>query len=289
MGVWGPYLYDSDLTNDVKDTYIGFLYSGIDDNELKSKMLMTFNEVLETEDVPFFWYAYADVSFKYGRIDEQIKNTALYYIDKKQELDIFDEYREYWFKTLEKLRVKISQDAPKKKKISIIENSSPWNIGDLYAYRLRSKYAKEKGHKDKYIVLLKVGIERHFNPPYRQMNVFVIYDKFFDIIPEKEELVGIRHLVQTKYDDEFYSWKHECEHYEDYEYYMENVGPFLEWIMETGNVFNENDFTFLGNIDVPDAFRLEGERHKGRVIEGKIVNNEKWFIQYHESWLDKEY
>lgn len=286
MGVWGPYLYNNDLTNDVKDAYIGFLYSGIDNDELKSEMLIKFKEVLETEDAPFFWYAYADMSFKYGRIDEQIRNEALYYIDKKQELDIFDEYRKYWLKMLEKLRVKILQEPPKKKKLSIIENSSPWNVGDLHAYRLKSKYAKEKGYKDKYIVLLKVGTVKHFNPPYRQMNVLVIYDNFFDNIPEKEELVGIRHLDNAIFNEEFYSLKGRSE---IYDFSTENIGPFFEWIMETANAFNGNDFTFIGNIDVPDAYKFEEPKEVGTAFKGKISNTEKWFIQYHESWNGKEY
>ena len=140
MGAWGTGIYSNDVAEDVKDTYIGLLKSGKSDDEALNDLISDFNdEIDDEEDTLDFYFALADVMWKYGRLTEEIKKRALDNIEidlkcgrwtTKQEL----KQRE---KKLSELKAKFDSPMPERKKVSI---HKPYKIGlkanDIFYYQL---------------------------------------------------------------------------------------------------------------------------------------------------------
>ena len=59
MGFWSASLFGNDITEDVRDTYLALLKDGTSDEEAYQKVLSEYEEVIQSDEEPFFWYALA--------------------------------------------------------------------------------------------------------------------------------------------------------------------------------------------------------------------------------------
>ena len=51
MGAWGPKLFQDDIAEDVKDTYIDLLKQGEDNEEITKKLIEEYEEYDHVEDL----------------------------------------------------------------------------------------------------------------------------------------------------------------------------------------------------------------------------------------------
>lgn len=161
MGSWGTGLYQDDIACDVRDYYIDCLRE--DDESAENKTLEYFEEeICDDEDGPVVWFALADTQWKYGRLSEMVKNRALEYIDNGINLQLWNEVDNKLYakreKVLSDLKDELLSPVPPKKKLRKPHVfTCSWNIGDVFAYQLKSDTAREKGVFGKWLVMQKVN------------------------------------------------------------------------------------------------------------------------------------
>ena len=177
MGFWGYKLYDNDLAADVRDDYKQKLEKGIDEDTVTKEMLERYQEeISDIDEAPIFWYALADTQWEFGRLEDFVKEKALYYLDNGYDLelwnDVEDGITEKRKKILHELKQKLLSQQPPKKKIAKRRSyRCQWKTGDVYAYPLVSEYAKEAGIYGKYFLFHKIRecgyYPKHITPVVR--------------------------------------------------------------------------------------------------------------------------
>lgn len=160
MGAWSSSLYGNDTTLDVKDAYTSFLEKQLSNEEAYEKLLESMGEMIGTDEEPLFWYALAETQWKCGRLTPEVKEKALGWIDKKGGIEPWldnDGKGTGWLKTLDKLREKLETPQRKEKRFrkKIFPYQNPWNINDVYAYRIHGECLKYHNLCGKYILIQK--------------------------------------------------------------------------------------------------------------------------------------
>ncbi|MFR8104244.1 MAG: hypothetical protein ACLU8F_04080 [Clostridia bacterium] len=207
MGAWGPKLFQDDIAEDVKDTYIDLLKQGEDNEEITKKLIEEYEEYDEDE-ISVFWFALASIQWDYGRLKEEVKEKALWYLKNGDDLKRWKEEateKEYEKRkeVLKELEEKIKSPVPAEKKVRKYRNYiCPWKIGDVYAYKIE----ENERYKGRYIVCIKVGEEDYY--PHNICPLVYIYNRMFDKIPNIKELESIKYLPQS-YKPETYNKKYE--------------------------------------------------------------------------------
>ncbi len=168
MGCWGVKLYEDDITLDVRNEYIEKLKKGINDKKINDEMIQSFKMHENDSDViSLYWFALADTQWDYGRLDDLVKEKAIYYLTSKVDLVRWeDDLKQYKLrkKVLERLEVKLNKPQPKKKRPRSKKNyQCPWEVGDVYAYHLSSGFWKSSDYYNKYILLYKTKEVLHID------------------------------------------------------------------------------------------------------------------------------
>lgn len=207
MGFYDSSLFGNDTTEDVRDTYLELLKDGISDEDAYKKVINEYEEVIQSDEEPFFWYALAYTQWKIGRLNEEVKNNALYFIEKKGGAIFFeDEYPRDnpWIKTLQKLKITLESEMRPYKKFRKVKPflTNPWNVGDVYAYQFHTEYAKEKGIYGKYILFHKVD-DKVYNWSKKSplCSVVYVYNQIFEQLPSIGVIEGLQVLPTFEYPD----------------------------------------------------------------------------------------
>lgn len=164
MASWGPKLYQDDVAEDVRDYCKDQLKRGKTNEEITNELINDNEDIISGEDeAPVFWFALADTQWNLGRLLPFVKEKALEHLRSGVNLARWEEeainQREYKVreKVLQELEQKLMSPMPPEKKISQYKlYKCEWKIGDVFAYRLESNYAKEKGLLGKYLLIPKV-------------------------------------------------------------------------------------------------------------------------------------
>ena len=162
MGTWGTKLYQDDITSDVREYYQKVIKETNNGASVTDKLLKAFSSELDDrDDAPLVWFALADTQWDYGRLEDFVKEKALYYLDQGEDLfrwnDESPENADKRKKVLDKLKEKLLSPQPLEKKIKKTKHyCCQWKMGDVYAYPLDSEYAKEKGLAGRYFLFHKV-------------------------------------------------------------------------------------------------------------------------------------
>ncbi|MCJ7824680.1 MAG: hypothetical protein MUP44_07265 [Anaerolineales bacterium] len=143
MGTWGTGLYSDDTACDVRNDYRDILGDGISEPEATKRIIAQWKRELSDSDIaPVFWLALADVQWRLGRLQESVKKEALTIIENGSDLA-----RWHTDKKLEKKRKivlmrlgeKLNKAQPEEKKVKKrYINSTDWNLGDVYSFKLQS-------------------------------------------------------------------------------------------------------------------------------------------------------
>ena len=210
MGTWGHKLYQDDLAEDIRDYYKEQLHRGKKGIDITQELLIRYQtEISDSEEASVFWFALADTQWNLGRLEDEVKEKALECILSGNDLERWKiecpkklKARE---QTIEELQQKLLSPQPQEKKVQQYKiYRCEWKIGDVYAYRLESDLAKEKGLDGRYFLIQKVD-EGVWYPGHI---VPIIYTKITggDTIPTNIEEYNRLEYVQTnltKYEDRF--------------------------------------------------------------------------------------
>ena len=103
MGAWGPGIYQDDVALDIKGEYIKLLQEGKSTKEANQEIINNNADYFtDEEDVVPAILALADIEWKYGRLDDIVKNDALKIIDQKIGIEPWQEDEKLYKKRLEK-------------------------------------------------------------------------------------------------------------------------------------------------------------------------------------------
>ena len=165
MGMWGIGLYQNDTALDVQEEFKELFQKGKNVQEITDVLLARYAEGLDDPaEASTFWLALADTQWCYGILLPEVRQTALDWIEKSLKIaeDFVDlKFRKKAMKVLEDLREKLCSPQPPAKIPPKTPPRSrlyrcPWNVGDVYAYRLTSALAKERGIAGRYFLIRKV-------------------------------------------------------------------------------------------------------------------------------------
>ena len=159
MGAWGTGLYSDDFALDVKSEFLDAINSGKPYREAFEELKKTYvdNAYNDDPDIPVFWFVCADILWKKGRLDEDIKQTALAYIESNSDVERWNLESSALGKkrktVLEKLKVKLLSPQPEAKPIRIKKfYECPWKIGDVFAIPLQGEEAKKHNLIGTYLI-----------------------------------------------------------------------------------------------------------------------------------------
>lgn len=92
MGTWGSGLYQNDMSDDIKECFIDKCKRGHTIEEATEISIKEYAEELQDEDdAPNFWFALADIQWKYGKLLPKVKENALYHIEELKK-EIYNEF-----------------------------------------------------------------------------------------------------------------------------------------------------------------------------------------------------
>lgn len=203
MGTWGPNLYQNDTSLDVKDEFEKLYNEGKNVQEITDILTEEYKSIIgDIEEEPLFWLALADTQWEFGVLLPVVKEKALYWIDESVNMlnfkSINTSAKENRIKNLNGLRVKLLSTQPKVKKITKKRiYKCQWKYGDVFAYRLESDLAKEKGLYGRYFLIQKVD-EGEWYPGHI---VPIVYVKITDDInlPSNVEEYNKLEYIQTSF------------------------------------------------------------------------------------------
>ena len=284
MGTWNIRLYSNDTTCDVRDTYIDFLKQQFSNEKAYQQTYSNFKELMSTDEEPLFWYALADTQWNVGRLIPEVKDKALKLIELNGGDSLWDENSKKiirWNNLLLKLKEKLQTPMPQEKvfKKPIEFKHNPWNVGDVYAYRLHTKKSVEHELSDKYLVFQKIG-----NIEYYQDIIFSaiqVFNKVFDTVPDLEDLNGIKILPLVH--------SPASQNAPDK---IENYLPSFKWYLKATMLYEKRIhypkkyLTFIGNISLPKVQYAANDFTDFFWDNNKM---EDWLIDYYLSWRNYEY
>lgn len=210
MGTWGPKLYQDDFAEDIRDYYIDQLRRGkIGINITQELLVKHMIQISDPEEASIFWFALADTQWNLGRLEDKVKEKALEHILMGDNLERWKTENPKMAKAREQilkdLRQKLLSPQPPEKKMSQYKiYRCEWKYGDVYAYKLESDLAQEKGLYGRYLLIQKVD-EGLWHPGHI---VPIVYVKITDDtnLPSNEEEYNQLEYVQTwftRFDERF--------------------------------------------------------------------------------------
>ena len=189
MGSWGASLYENDLTCDIRDDYLDLLRQGKSPEEASSHLISANQDILsDPEEAALFWLALADTQWEYGRLQPDVLNMALFYLDKPlTAMSIWEnaehEEQQKRVTMLGSLRQKLLSPLPPVKSVPSHSGfKCPWKLGDVFLYRLHGKESETSGLFGKYISFRKVAEAQWY--PHSIVPVVHFYNWLGDTIPD---------------------------------------------------------------------------------------------------------
>lgn len=210
MGTWGPKLYQDDLAEDIRDYYKDQLHRGKTGKEITQELIVQNEDAIsDPDDAPIFWFALADTQWNLGRLEGFVREQALHHIPDGHDVRRWEAEDSQEAKTrakaLENLRQKLLSPQPPEKKMAQYKiYRCQWKIGDVYAYRLESDLAKERGLYGRYFLIQKVD-EGVWYPGHIVPIVYVKITNDTNLQSNAEEYNQIEYVQTwfTKYEDRF--------------------------------------------------------------------------------------
>lgn len=142
MGAWGTGIYQDDVAEDIKSSYINKQKAGKDAGTALKEVLEENSAELEDDDDRYgAWMALADTMWKYGRLTEEVKEKAAGLIEEEK-----SHMEERWYsksdirkrlQVLDKLKERLESEQPPAKRIPVHKPFVPrWKKGEVYQYRI---------------------------------------------------------------------------------------------------------------------------------------------------------
>lgn len=204
MGTWGTGLYQDDVTCDIKEEYLNRLKVGYTNIDATSDLIDCYMDSIEDEEEgPLFWFALADVQWRYGRLLPEVKKVALEYLKEGRDLERWKDNEKQYEKRkfiLQELEKKLNSPMPTEKKLKKLFINKPiWEIGDVLIYQIhngeltRNEMVKESKWYNKFVALRVIGITKYNKGslPREYSDEFCvvgIYNWVGDSVPDIEKI-----------------------------------------------------------------------------------------------------
>jgi len=254
MGAWGVALYSDDFAMDVRGDYVDALKFGKTDEEALQEVLKDMPPI-GTEDESVFWYALADTMWNYGRLTQEVKDKALFFLENVTEDDRWDSAKT-WEKrkqVLNRLREKLLSEQPPRKRVSPYPKfRCQWKRGDVFAYQFHKKVSEEYGAKGKYIIFRKVTDRDTW--PYNVVPIIQFYRWIGDEIPTLDEIQKMPFILVCN-----------LKYIKEYAWYL------YELDISSNRDLKAQNYQYLGNIQDDRMPVLTEEQKKGHIV-GKATN-----------------
>ena len=242
MGAWGTGLYQDDTTCDVKEEYLNLLKIGTEPEEAMEEMIINWEDCIEdVEEGPLFWFALAETQWRYGLLDEKVKEIALQYIEEGIDLERWEEDPKLYTKRkaeLEMLKEKLESEQPRRKKIpKMTFKRAKWKVGDIILYQILNENLKDHKWYKKYVLLKMVGTNKY----------------------------NVGSLPREKYYDEYellslYNW------IGDKEIDIEKIDELKIIFIREGTVYDPSEVTIVGDYFL--------EKKDLKKINAKVIKND---------------
>ena len=210
MGIWGFELYQNDMSLDVKDEFEELYNSSKNVQEITDILMKEYKSIMgDIDEEPLFWLALADTQWNLGVLLPAVKEKALYWIVKdsgmfkRQAKDMSAKVKRK--KTLDDLQEKLLSPQPSEKKpVKKRIYRCQWKFGDVFAYKLESNLAKERGLYGRYFLIQKVD-EGLWHPGHIVPIVYVKITNDTNLPSNAEEYNKLEYVQTwfTKYEDRF--------------------------------------------------------------------------------------
>ena len=191
MGAWGISIYANDAASDIRGDYLDLLRRGQNGEEASRAIITKYDDLIrDPEEEPLFWYALSDTQWNYGRLQPEVKEKALFFLESNVEMQRWIESgkdkAEAWSQTLLNLREKLLSPQPAEKKVYQHRlYACPWNIGDVFACKFQSTYSREKGYYGSYYAFRMVSNQTIW--PGHIAPVVQFYMRVWDTFPRMED------------------------------------------------------------------------------------------------------
>ena len=211
MGTWGFELHQNDTSLDVKDEFEELYNAGKTAADITDKLINDYKSITgNIDEEPIFWFALADTQWNLGVLLPVVKEKALYWICKVN--DMFNcqainmPEKAKIKKTLDGLRAKLlSPQPPIKKAVKKRIYRCQWSFGDVFAYQLESDLAKEKGLYGRYFLIQKID-ESVWYPGHIVPIVYVKITRGTKLPSNVDEYNQLEYVQTwfTKYEERFF-------------------------------------------------------------------------------------
>lgn len=207
-------IYDNLVGPELRFQFGYHIRRGMTPQELTDWFLELFEVSKMTPyEIAYFWFALADTQWKFGVLLDSVKQEALTYIEKVYDMENVKNdnarKRKKRLKVMGELKEKLLTPPPKKVIKQITEPQKrrlyyyPWKKGDVFAYKMESELATEKGLFNKYLLIQKVD-EHTWYPGHM---IPIVYAKLSDDIPQSQDDIQKAEYIQIsfiKYEERFF-------------------------------------------------------------------------------------
>jgi hypothetical protein len=170
MGVWGYRLFQNDVASDLKADFLNLLRMGKAKDEIVAEITrLNIRIQNDPDDGPVFWIAFATLLWEYSMPSAEILSIAkaqAAMLKARYNINsvVSDQYRAMHRNAVQCVE-RLNEPNPNPKTLVLHRSYvTPWKEGDIYALRLESNYAIEKGLAGQYLIFHMVGKSLHFSP-----------------------------------------------------------------------------------------------------------------------------
>lgn len=210
MGTWGYKLYDNDLFSDIKGDYETYLHRGKTPQEAVQLLCQDFIPNGGDEE-PLFWVCLADLQWRYGHLDPEIKAKALAGLPSLWDPDLWTDPADQAKRKglAEELQKKLeSPQLPPKKFSRYRAKKTKWKAGEVYSFQIMdfdaphiSQWLRDRNRiyapfSNKYFAFCVVGTKEIFDLRREVTDLFPLV-AIFDLI--KDEAPSIQDAVNSPF------------------------------------------------------------------------------------------
>lgn len=250
MGAWGTSLYANDSTCDLRADYVEKLKDGKSNLDATQELLVEYQFILnDPEESALFWFALADTQWNYGRLLPEVKEKALFHLANNTETERWEasgaKKKAAWEKTLFQLQTKLLTPQPREKKVLPHRSyHCQWNLGDTFAYCLRSEYSKTLGCYGRYVAFRKVSEDSYH--PKHIVPVIQVYFWMGDEVPTLDILSSSAVLPSFKKPQHLNGQSIDC------------LEKKLKLISESEKDIPKDNLVYIGNLIDADVVAFQG-------------------------------
>lgn len=276
MSAWGFGLYENDTALDIKDEFEDLMKSGKTVRAITEKMINDYQCIMNDPiEETVFWLALADTQWNYGVLLPDVKQKALDLIDRTAvQMSISEELLGSAARIkndFDSFRAKLlSPQPPAKKEHKKRVYVCRWKEGDVFACRMESDLARERGLLGCYFLIQKVDEDICY-PGHIVPIIYVKITKDSKLPTNQNEYDQLE-FVQTwniRYEERFrpVDFRRPAEdiaekskiHYECDEYGY--LPEFRAVLLNTSRKVIPKDLIYLGNFESARKPRIEFVPH----------------------------